>query len=313
MREPTQAPILTIGLPVYNGAPFLLNCLRSVFAQTFHNWELVVVDDGSKDASLEILRGVDDRRVHVLSTENRGLAACLNEITRKARGKFIARMDADDLMHPDRLDKQLKKLDKQTELDGVGCGLVVVDRQLDPIGVRLLPADHAQICANPAKGFALAHATFVGRTEWFRAHPYNESNRGCEDWELWASSFRTSRWGNLSEGLYFYREMDSYSLSKYLRRKAAFSKRLWGNKASEVGPVSALLECGLQASHMLLYTGAGLTGMTDYLLRRRNSPIESAEQDRLRMMLQQILETKIPGRGEQGNAGAVQVPDAAAR
>ena len=138
-------PFLTIGLPVYNAAPFLRDCLRSIFAQTWSDWELVVVDDGSTDESLAILESVDDQRVRLVGRGlHRGLGASLNLIADSARGRYVARMDADDMMHPSRLDRQLRILLERSDLDGVGCGIVLLDRTLEPIGVKLNPAETCQ-------------------------------------------------------------------------------------------------------------------------------------------------------------------------
>ena len=92
-------PLLTVGIPFHNNEKTLLDAIRSIFSQTFQDWELILVDDGSTDDSLKLALSVEDPRVRVLPSDdqNRLLAARLNEITQAARGEFIARMDADDL------------------------------------------------------------------------------------------------------------------------------------------------------------------------------------------------------------------------
>src|SRR5215471_13304565 len=122
-------PLLTIGLPVYNAAPYLEDTLRSIFAQTFTEGELIIVDDGSTDHSREIVSTLGDERVQVVTDgKHLGLAARLNTIVRLARGKYVARMDADDLMHPNRLRAQVDFLIRHPAVDGLGCGLVILDR-----------------------------------------------------------------------------------------------------------------------------------------------------------------------------------------
>src|SRR5512140_3729418 len=126
-------PLVTIGLPIYNAGALLRDTLRSVFAQTLTDWELLAFDDGSTDGSGEVLRGLRDPRVRVLSEpENRGLAARLNFIHANARGRYIARMDADDLMHPERLARQVEFLAARSDVDVVGCALVSLGRRLEP-------------------------------------------------------------------------------------------------------------------------------------------------------------------------------------
>jgi len=287
-------PSLSIGLPVYNAAPYLTHCLQSIFAQTWTDWELIVVDDGSNDASVSILQTIVDPRVRIFSHgQRRGLAACLNKITAEAHGKYVARMDADDLMHPERLERQLLFLDRHPEMDGLGCGLAILERNLHPVGCRLLPPRHEAICSRPLRGFQIAHATYLGRTAWFRNNPYNESNRGCEDWELWASTFRRSQFANLNEPLYFYRELDSFSLSKYLRKKAVFAAHLWAHRR-EFGFPKTAGEVVRQYAHMLLYAGASVLGATDRLLLARNQAFPENAEEFVLEGLQRVQGVKLP-------------------
>ena len=89
---------ITIGIPFYNAEAYLADAIRSVFAQTYEDWELILIDDGSTDNSLAIARSVDDPRVRVYSDgKNKKLASRLNELTQLATYEFIARMDADDV------------------------------------------------------------------------------------------------------------------------------------------------------------------------------------------------------------------------
>ena len=109
---------VTVGLPFFNARRTLEAAIRSVFAQTFPHWELLLVDDGSTDGSLEIARSVRDHRVRVFSDgKNRRLATRLNEIATEARAPLLARMDADDLMHPERLALQAAFMETHQELD----------------------------------------------------------------------------------------------------------------------------------------------------------------------------------------------------
>src|SRR5690349_10645893 len=112
-----MAPLVTVGIPFFNNASSLSDALRSIFAQTFTDWELILADDGSTDESLSIARSVRDPRVMVMSDGgNRGLVFRLNQITSAARGKYIARMDADDLSHPARLQRQVSLLERDPVL-----------------------------------------------------------------------------------------------------------------------------------------------------------------------------------------------------
>src|SRR5205823_4196715 len=126
-----RRPLLSIAMPVRNAAPYLAASLGSIFAQSFADWELLAVDDGSDDQSLSMLRSIQDPRVRVFSDgRHLGVAARLNQIIREAQGAYIARFDADDLMHPSRFEKQLAFLEQSPEVHGMGCGLIFLDEEL---------------------------------------------------------------------------------------------------------------------------------------------------------------------------------------
>jgi glycosyltransferase involved in cell wall biosynthesis len=288
-------PTLTIGLPIYNAGPFLCDCLRSILAQSWSDWELIAVDDGSMDESRAIVETIDDPRVRILGQDlHQGLGGALNLITAHARGRYIARMDADDLMHPARLERQLRVLFDRPELDGLGCGFLVLDKSLEPVGTKLNPPGHAAICAAPLAGIRIAHATFLGRTEWFRRYRFNRDSQGCEDWELLFSTFRESRFANLMEPLYFYRELDSFTVCKYLRRQLRSSSFSWRHGRNQFGTTRTAWECGKHFGHALVYAGAGALGMADRLVKRRYARCDAASAEQARNTIQQIRSRSLP-------------------
>ena len=100
--------LVSIVIPFYNNETTLLDAVKSVFCQTYKNWELILLNDGSTDKSLEIANNINDNRVKVISDGvNRGLVYRLNQSPSLVNGQFIARMDGDDMMHPQRLEKQM--------------------------------------------------------------------------------------------------------------------------------------------------------------------------------------------------------------
>ena len=290
-----SVPKLTIGLPVYNKAPFLALALRSIFAQTFRDWELIVVDDGSTDESLSMLQALSDPRVTLLADgKNRGLAVRLNQITRMARGAYLARMDADDLMHPRRLELQLAFLEGRADIDLIGCGLLVLDRNLQPAGVRQYPFAHEDICADTLRDFRFAHPTIMGRTKWFREHPYNEGSRHCEDWQLWAATCKQNHFANLAEPLYFYREYDSYSLAKYLARKGTFAALLCSSSTADHSWFSRACALVRIIGHMGGHVFAGCLGASDLLVRNRSQRVTESRHLQLARAVPEICSTSFP-------------------
>src|SRR5258708_459981 len=267
-------PLLTIGLPVYNDARHLPGLLSCLLAQSFTDWELIVVDDGSTDKSLETFSAVADPRIRLLRDgRHLGLAARLNQIAGAARGRFVARMDANDLIHPARFGKQVEQLLRHPELDGVGCSLLVIDERMQLCGMRILPTGHERICAAALQGIRLAHATFTTRREWLLQHPYNEANHCCEDAELWWGSYAGSRFANLPDPLYVYREFESYSLSKYLRAKLAIARLQWKQRRT-FGVARTAGACAMQGVRMAVNIAVCPLGRSPWLVQRRSTPTD---------------------------------------
>ena len=122
--------IISIGIPFYNAEKYLEDAIFSVLAQTYEFWELILIDDGSSDNSLVIanMYAKKDSRIRVISDGmNKKLPYRLNQLIQESTGDFIARMDADDIMHPERLEKQLRFLETNKRYDLVSTGLVSID------------------------------------------------------------------------------------------------------------------------------------------------------------------------------------------
>src|SRR5579859_1694028 len=133
-------PVVTVGIPFFNAKKWLLNAVRSVFAQSFDDWELLLVDDGSTDGSAEIALAVEDPRVRVYpDRENLKVVARRNQVIRLARGKYLAWLDADDMMHPDRLEKEVRYLQENPGVDVVGSGMYIIDEWGYVVSKRLPP------------------------------------------------------------------------------------------------------------------------------------------------------------------------------
>ncbi|WP_457617696.1 glycosyltransferase family 2 protein [Lutibacter sp.] len=211
---------VTIGLPFYNAEKYLADAIRSVFAQTYQNWELILIDDGSTDNSLKIANSVKDSRVRVYSDgENKKLAARLNEIVQLANYDVIARMDADDLMSPTRLEKQLKILKKYPEVDLVTTGLYSITNNLELLGARWHHATSITFDELLYKrGCGVVHAALLGKKSWFERNPYDTTLKIAQDYDLWlrASSKNDFSIHLLQQPLYYYREAGAATPKKML-------------------------------------------------------------------------------------------------
>lgn len=199
-------PLVSIILPCYNAEQYLKCCLNSIFNQTYHNFELIIVDDGSTDTTRQIIDAIEDPRViRIKNNSNLGVTACLNNCISMAKGKYIARMDADDLMHQDRLKLQVSFLEENPDYGLVGSGYNVID-------VNGMPANRAEpMHTNNELKLTLlffnpfAHPTIMTRTEIFKAMLYDPIYRHCEDYELWFRISEHYKIINLHETLLNYR------------------------------------------------------------------------------------------------------------
>ena len=214
-------------MPFYNAAGTLRASIRSMLLQSYTNWELMLCDDGSTDASRELARGFDDPRIAVWGDRRRlQLGARLNECIEHAHGDYIARMDADDIAYPRRLERQLHFLEAHPQVDLTGGWAVLFAGAGTPVGKRTDPAAHCQIARWPLYSFKLIHPTFMGKTSWFRRYGYRADAIRCEDHDLLFRACAESRFANVREIVLGYRQ-GSIDLRKRLR-----SRWMWSRCAS---------------------------------------------------------------------------------
>lgn len=218
----SDSPLVTIGLSIYNGGATLADAVNSIRAQTYENWELILIDDGSRDDSARIAGGFTDRRILALSDGmNKGLPARLNEAVAMAQGKYFCRMDQDDIAFPQRLASQVEFLESNPEVDLIASSVVVFRDDGSLTGVIEVAQSHEAIGRRPWKGFYFPHPAWMGKKSWFSAHRYVPTADGAEDQLLLYASFDTSRFAGLREVLLAYRE-DSRSFRKMYKRRLVF-------------------------------------------------------------------------------------------
>lgn len=184
-------PPLSVAMSVYNGARFLADAIESVLGQDFADFEFLIIDDGSTDATPDILRSyaLRDARVRPLIRENRGLVASLNQLLAMARAPLVARMDADDIALPERFSTQLAWLAAHPECGVVGSWTQDIDEDGRPHGTGGPdhPVSHAEFLDNVRHGGPLlAHPAVIYRRDVVLAvGGYHQAFRHCEDFDLW--------------------------------------------------------------------------------------------------------------------------------
>lgn len=210
---------ISIGIPFFNAEKYLEDAIKSVLAQTFQNWELILVDDGSTDRSLEIARSFVDPRIRIISDGfNRRLPYRLNQIIKEAKYDFIARMDADDLMAINRLEKQIKILHENPDIDLVVTSLYSIGNKNEILGKRIF-SNHRMQPKEILQGLTnLLHASLLARKDWCQRNPYQETNCLAEDYELWLLAAIKSdlNYIVMQEPLYFYREIENIKKEKMI-------------------------------------------------------------------------------------------------
>lgn len=214
-------PFVSISISFFNSEASLLNAVRSVFMQTHKNWELILIDDGSTDNSLKIAHSINDPRVRVYSDgENKKLAARLNQSIQLSKYDFIARMDADDLMAPDRIEKQLKILTERKDIDLISTGVLSLSDENSPVGIRVVPEGHVLTAKNILRAQSgIVHASVLARKSWYQRNNYREDYPAAQDSELWVRAYSKSdlKVFFIREPLYFYREDGNVTKEKLLR------------------------------------------------------------------------------------------------
>ncbi len=213
---------VTVLMPVLNPHPvFFRAAVASVLAQSFADFELLIVEDPSPRQAREFLADFRDPRIHHLeNAERTSLVDQLNQGLGEARGELVARFDADDICFPDRLEKQFAYLERHPDIAVVGGQLAVIDEEGRDKGFRVYPRDHDDIVRVLRRYNALAHPTVMFRKAIvLGAGGYRYRAALVEDYELWSRLAQQGvRFANLPEAVIRYRIHPSAAKSAMVRR-----------------------------------------------------------------------------------------------
>ncbi|MBX6773041.1 MAG: glycosyltransferase family 2 protein [Chloroflexi bacterium] len=250
------SPGVTILMPFRNARSTLELALRSIFAQTYPAWEAILIDDGSDDNSYEIAASLADGRVTVLRDgRQRGLAARLNEGMTAVDTPYVCRMDADDIMLPSRLERSVRAIEA-SGADLLAGAAYVMDDKLAVYGII-----ESRYPKSPFQALLhswLIHPTVLGRTNWFRRHPYSLAFPGSEDHELWCRTFFDTRLALIPTPLIYYRRPRRQSLRKFWRAYASDVRIAFIHGPRMVGPGGAALALGVLTARMIVRTATWL-------------------------------------------------------
>jgi glycosyltransferase involved in cell wall biosynthesis len=198
-------------MPVYNAERYVEEAIESILKQTFKDFELLIMDDGSTDGSLRILKeyAQRDSRIRVLSRANTGIVGALNDLLAEASGELVARMDADDIALPERFDRQVRYMDDHPNCVLLGCRVQLIDPDGDPLTVLLTPLDNDTLVDGLLNsGGQLIHhpTTMMRRKVLSDLGGYCPELRGVEDLDLFLRLSEVGEIANLAEPLLKYRE-----------------------------------------------------------------------------------------------------------
>lgn len=206
-----MTPRVSILLPVYNCERYVRLAVESLLAQTFADFELIVIDDGSTDRSKAILESLAtrDARIRLVSRPNTGLTVALNEALALATAPLIARMDGDDVSMPERLAKQVAFMNANPDVVLLGAQIETIDPYGVPLEAPMFPLDHASLEREllTANGWVICHpVAMMRRSAIDRVGGYHAEFNIVEDLELWLRLAEVGRIANVPERLLQYRQ-----------------------------------------------------------------------------------------------------------
>ena len=239
-------PLVSIVMPVFNGEKWLAEAIESILAQTFTDFELIIVDDGSRDRSAEIIRAYEKRdgRIRFFQLEcNSGTAVARNHAVAVSIGTYITFLDCDDVCLPERLQKQVDVLQSKPEIGGVGTHAKVVDADLQKYYDLTPPMHHALILLSQfIEGKPFVHASLMLRRDLILDVGGFDQRMGyAADSDMVIRLMGRTRFTNITERLYIYRRHeDSLSSQRNAKRdhdvllmRTRRFERLWGEAPPE--------------------------------------------------------------------------------
>lgn len=230
-----ENPKISVLMPAYNAEKFIEEAIESILAQTFTDFEFIIINDGSEDKTAEIIRAHTDPRIVFVDNErNQGLIAVLNQGLDMARGEYIARMDADDIAYPERFAAQAAFMDANPDIGMVSANVRIFGDKFGELG--------------DTRNSITRHPAFMGALDWYlgcrASHPlamlrkeifdkyglrYDPDYVACEDYELWSRAVRYMKIANMPEVLLDYRWHDANSSARQRVIQLENTKRVQDN------------------------------------------------------------------------------------
>ncbi len=221
-----MAPKVSVILPVYNAGQYLAGAIESILQQTFRDFELIIIDDGSTDGSDHVIAGFTDPRILVITQANQGVRAALNAGLAKCQGEYVARMDHDDISDPRRLLAQVDFLDHHPDHVLVGTTYAYIDLGGQVTGVFPALLDAEDIARELFTKSPFGHGSVMMRGQVLRDHHLVYRATFTDDYDLWFQLRPYGKMANLPDILYFWRYVPGSITSKHHREQRQESHQL---------------------------------------------------------------------------------------
>ena len=232
-------PLISVVLSVYNTELYLEEAIESILNQTYENFEFIIINDGSTDRSLEIIQSYSDERIVCISHKNKGLITSLNEGIQKAKGKYIARMDADDISLPKRFEIQIEFMEKNLDIGLCGTSVAAFGEHIK-YHVWKLSKDNKTIQTQLLFSSPLYHPTVIMRRNLILEHNlfYDEKFKHAEDFELWSRFAKYTKISNIQKPLLKYRILEgsiTREADKDIEHRCQTIKTIFENYLKDLG------------------------------------------------------------------------------
>ena len=261
-------------MPFFNASSTIRQTLFSILNQTYTNFKVILIDDGSTDNTINSINDlIDDRFVILRNDVNKGLIYSLNHIISLCDTKYIARMDADDIMHPNRLEIQLDFLEANRQIDVLDTLMISFDDYLNINGLVKFKYLESLCKKDTIYSTPLSHATIMAKTCWYKKNIYDQDFYRAEDHELFCRTFETSNFARLYKPLYFVRShninIKNYKSAIRAQKKILFKYR---NFLTRTDYAIASIKINLK---LILYSLFGIFNSQHILVSTRNIKLSS--------------------------------------
>lgn len=202
-------PLVTVVLCTYNDEKYIAKTIQSVLDQTYKDFEFIIWNDGSTDNTKSIVQSFNDERIHYFHHENTGLGIALKLACMEARGKYLARIDGDDICIPERFEKQVDFLEKHLDYVLVSSSVIFIDSEGESIGRSFPVTWHSNIKAKLKDSNPISHPAAMFRKDAYFSSGGYQGFKSAQDRMLWSQLIKYGKFKNFEEPLVYYRVLNS--------------------------------------------------------------------------------------------------------